>query len=1132
MKKYKSKISKVLTALLIMTQTVTAFGALPTIDSITATHPDYVDFVAHPSITAEEFNTYDITMYYPVLTLDANYGGYTYSVSADGTVYASGVSDNENIALSIPTRNYTVTLSKNNYDTVTQSVNVYNDVTINPKLIDTITFIVNKGSGSYKIVNPALGADWYLSGTSTDGVINKIVVPTKGNYELIYTPDDVRKSKASYKFYVEGNYYSYLDTTNGYDKLVDGLQDVGNKPPSIEQGAYKKYIVLETQYVGLEEKFGPSYYTYDYVIEGLNTSQPYYKSGTTTSARTEIPVLEQGTYRVTINKEGYAMKRITDTGVEFYDSIDFVVGPNDPNEEVQYTNVYTPIYADLREPSPITTDDKASKHIVTLKTQYVGKESTTKPELYTFDYIITSDEKIYSEDGIPTNIVAKGRTTTTTTDVEVPKVGNYTLEIIKTGFAMRKYEGDKVVYYNSVDFSVTSDGVNKTSHTEVPVNIYQKVDIPNKPIEVEQGAPESWVTFETQYANTGTQFSPDLYEFDYIIYNADVNDPTVPTSIVERGRTSGPNFSVKMSQTGNYVLEVVKEGFAMRRTTEQGLEYYNTIPFTISESKELVNYTKVPVGIYKKVISPKPPVVEEGAFVRNITLHSQYENYVGTVDSNLYTYKYEIYYNNDSIHGNELATSGTNASVTKQITLPSTGNYKLVIIKDGFGLQRTTNGKIEYYNEIPFTIEESKDKVTNLDIQVPLYKKVDLIEKPTVKPPVENTLQKVIISLSSNVKGYNLFVRQADGSYPYKTVVTNTSGFDVKLPQMGDWIFDVSKYGYYPISNLTVNAQAGSTPVKITLNRLSLGDLIDLIGGEIETGVIDNSGNGLVDNIADKVEDLINEGLLDLEDAQDFVDGLLDDSYIVEDVYNDLVDELIDREILNPKAPTEVPTGGGGGGGYTSSDDNEDTSSTVDIGKPEVVPPTVTTDEDDSEFNAIAEDAIDKYKDGELSDQEYMALLTKAIASKYNYTKAENTIGETDFYITDDDGVEITTLDIPTYVEARDQSTRIAVTDMFGVEGTDFIWNAADKTCSVEFNGKVFLVLYMNSSKITLNGVEGRMVNGLGQEIIIDNQSGKLTIPIRFFSEKIGFNVGWNGEFRRVTLEAPDETKVDTNLSK
>lgn len=872
MKKYKSKIAKLLTTLLIMTQTVTAFGALPTIDSITATHPDYVDFIAHPSITAEEFNTYDITMYYPVLTLNANYPGYTYSVSADGTVYASGVSDNESIALSIPTRNYSVTLSKNNYDTVTQSINVTNDVTINPKLIDTITFIVNKGAGSYKIVNPALGADWSLSGSTTDGVINKIVVPTSGNYELIYTPDDVRKSEASYKFYVEGNYYSYLDTENGYDKLVDGLQDVDNEPPSIEQGAYKKYIVLETQYVGLEDKFDASNYTYDYVIEGLNTSQPYYKSGTTTSAKTEIPVLEQGTYRVTIYKDGYAMKRITDTGVEFYDSIDFTVGPNDPSEEVQYTNVYTPIYVDLREPSPIETDDTASKHIV--------------------------------------------------------------------------------------------------------------------------------------------------------------------------------------------------------------------------------------------------------------TLHSQYENYVGTVDSNLYTYEYEIYYNNDSIHGNELATSGTNASVTKQITLPSTGDYKLVIIKDGFALQRTTNGKIEYYNEIPFTIKESTDKVTNLDIQVPLYKKVDLIEIPTV----DNTLQKVIISLSSNVKDYNLFVRQADGSYPYKTVVANASGFDVKLPQMGNWVFDVSKYGYYTISDLTVNAQAGSTPVRITLNRLSLGDLIDLIGGEIETGIIDNSGDGLVDNLADKVEDLINEGLLDLDDAQDFVDDLLYDNYIVEDVYDDLVDELIDREILKPKTPTEVPSGGGGGGSTSSND--EDTSSTVDIGKTEVIPPTVPTTNDDSEFDTLADDAIDKYKDGELSDEEYMALLTKAIASKYNYTKAENTIGETDFYITDDNGVEITTLAIPTYVEARDQSTRIAVTDMFGVEGTDFIWNAADKTCSVVFNGKVFLVLYMNSSKITLNGVEGRMVNALGQEIVIDNQSGKLTIPIRFFSEKIGFEVGWNGELRRVTLEAPDETKVDTNLSK
>ena len=78
--------------------------------------------------------------------------------------------------------------------------------------------------------------------------------------------------------------------------------------------------------------------------------------------------------------------------------------------------------------------------------------------------------------------------------------------------------------------------------------------------------------------------------------------------------------------------------------------------------------------------------------------------------------------------------------------------------------------------------------------------------------------------------------------------------------------------------------------------------------------------------------------------------------------------------------------------------------------------------------------------------------------------------------------------------------------------GENVLWNEKEGKATVHGNG-TDIEFYVNNSKVRINDKEKYMDTPTG--IIM----GRTMIPLRFFSEELGYKVNWDEETRSVSIE-------------
>lgn len=152
----KKRVLATLCATLLMTTNV--FAAIPTIDSIQATHEDFFDYTDNPNISAQEFNTINFVMDKPSLTINCNIAGFDYEVKdSSGTVVLTGTSSNKTIVFDqLKTDTYSVEVSKANYNnpsnkaTATADCNT-TDNSVNVELYMGQNVVLTSNIADYKL---------------------------------------------------------------------------------------------------------------------------------------------------------------------------------------------------------------------------------------------------------------------------------------------------------------------------------------------------------------------------------------------------------------------------------------------------------------------------------------------------------------------------------------------------------------------------------------------------------------------------------------------------------------------------------------------------------------------------------------------------------------------------------------------------------------------------------------------------------------------------------------------------------------------------------------------------------------------------------------------------------------------
>ena len=115
--------------------------------------------------------------------------------------------------------------------------------------------------------------------------------------------------------------------------------------------------------------------------------------------------------------------------------------------------------------------------------------------------------------------------------------------------------------------------------------------------------------------------------------------------------------------------------------------------------------------------------------------------------------------------------------------------------------------------------------------------------------------------------------------------------------------------------------------------------------------------------------------------------------------------------------------------------------------------------------------------------------------------------------------------EIPTTMPPVQLSGRVLVPsrEVFQPMGAQVEWDAINKKVIVKYKSDI-MILTVNNQTVNLNG----------EEILIDVPpkivNDKVMIPVRFISEKLGFNVDWDGTDRSVSIyevKSPDTDNED-----
>ena len=171
-----------------------------------------------------------------------------------------------------------------------------------------------------------------------------------------------------------------------------------------------------------------------------------------------------------------------------------------------------------------------------------------------------------------------------------------------------------------------------------------------------------------------------------------------------------------------------------------------------------------------------------------------------------------------------------------------------------------------------------------------------------------------------------------------------------------------------------------------------------------------------------------------------------------------------------------------------------------------------TADEDE----AVEEDEMDEETDvdeEEEEDEEMEEEVDEVVAAQKIQLQLGNEIAIID------DATHVT-MDLAPFV---DENNRTLVPFRFLSEqlGAGVAWNEEDRTVTYETE-EMTMVLTIDSSVAMINGEEVE----LDSAPVIDADSARTVVPLRFVSEQMGYEVDWNEATRIIVISAPVEEEA------
>ncbi len=896
-----------------------------------------------------------------------------------------------------------------------------------------------------------------------------------------------------------GSGYVKSTLNNSGNKVVENLTDRVNPSVTISmvQSYAKHNLTISTNVTGVS-----------YSITGDNTY-----SGTITGTSKTLTDIPYGNYNITLSKNGYSN---TTSGV-FYLSADttkllnmtpnnYTVSFNANGGSVGTTSksvTYGSTYGTLPTPTRNGYTFNGWYSSATGGTKYTSSSTVTTTSNQTLfaqwtpiPYALTVNTNVPN-----TTVKIKNGDTTVSTqtisgtsgNVNINSEGTYTVEVSKNGY-------DSAT--NSITSSFGGSGTLDFSIYASTSNPIFTID-PNAPIEAKKN------TF--RFTSNVEPFNIKLEHLQdgYVVGQQNVRNNeviSIPTQGTYKLTASKDNFNTIekninagvgeslidlyfYSTIGNPIftidpldpieakknivkfnsniddfditLEHIEDGYVVRDNISNGsiIDVPKQGTYKLVASKE--NYNTIEKDIQ----------VGAGETEIDLYFYSSVTNPIFTIDplapieAKKNTVKFNSNIDDFAIkleHSEEGYVVQENISDGSVVDVPKQGSYKLVASK-------------ENYNTIEKEIEVGAGET-----EIDLYFDSSIINPILPIDPLEPIVtQKNTVKFNSNIDGFNFDLEHvSDGYIVQEKNVDN--GFVVNVPKQGTYKLVASKDNYNTIEK-EIEVGAGETEIDLYFDSAVINPIFP----------IDPLSPITAQKNTIKFTSNVDEFDIELEE--------ITNGYIVEEK------QISDGSIVN------VPTQGV----YklVATKDNYNTiEQEIEVG----------VDETTCDLNFVL---IEKETDD--NDNDYKVITDDTVI--YEEIVEDNAVKFIEaLVIVDEPIIEIVTTettrfeDLTTepYINTAD-STMIPLTDYATLLNDTGIynWDENSKSCTVYYpKSKIEFTITQGSNIILVNNRAYALKNTRGEDVFVENKNDKLMIPVRYFSETLGFTVEYDDIDRAVII--------------